>query len=164
MCRSTMKTVGYLDKRLYRIKIVEESGELIKITFNEEQLMIDEILNSTPLIEKTIRQLKEYFAGERREFSLPMRMNGTDFQMKVWDGLRQIPYGRKVSYKELAELIGHPRAYRAVGTANHYNQLPIIIPCHRVIKSSGQLGGYSGGEFIKESLLYLEKRVLNSEQ
>lgn len=106
------------------------------------------------------RQLEEYFAGERREFELPLASQGTDFQHRVWDELRRIPFGQTISYGELAERIGKPSASRAVGQANGKNRLPIVVPCHRVISHDGTLGGYGGGLPTKQALLDLERRAL----
>ena len=103
------------------------------------------------------KQLKEYFCGKRRAFDLPIEPNGTEFQLKVWNALCQIPYGETRSYKEIAELIGSPKASRAVGGANNKNPIMIIIPCHRVIVADGSLIGYAGGIDTKEKLLELEK-------
>ena len=111
-------------------------------------------------LEKTIRQLRSYFAGEREEFDLPLAPEGTPFQREVWRRLCEIPYGETISYGELARRIGNPRASRAVGLANGSNPIPIVIPCHRVIGSNGKLTGYGGGLPIKEKLLALEKRQL----
>ena len=102
------------------------------------------------------KQLTEYFDGKRRDFDLPLRPNGTEFQLAVLDALRQIPYGTTVSYRDIAERVGRPKAVRAVGAANGRNPIPIIIPCHRVIGSSGDLTGFGGGLPTKEALLRLE--------
>lgn len=101
-------------------------------------------------------QLEEYFKRERKKFNLPLDISGTDFQMKVWDELAKIPYGKTISYKQLAKALGSLKLVRAVGRANGANPVPIVIPCHRVINSNGNLGGYSGGAGIKEKLLELE--------
>jgi methylated-DNA-[protein]-cysteine S-methyltransferase len=104
-----------------------------------------------------VSQLGEYFGGERRRFDLPLAPEGTPFQLRVWDALREIPYGETISYGELASRIGQRSASRAVGLANGSNPLPIVIPCHRVIGSNGKLTGYGGGVAIKERLLALER-------
>lgn len=106
---------------------------------------------------KVFRELDEYFEGKRKTFDIPLRTHGTAFQEKVWAALRAIPYGEVRSYKEVAEAIGHPRAYRAVGMANNANPIFIIVPCHRVIGSDGSLTGYGGGLPMKKALLSLEK-------
>ena len=115
----------------------------------------DWIFNEKPLGEAR-RQLREYFAGERREFDLPLKLSGTDFQVSVLRALQEIPYGQTVSYGEIAKRIGRPRAVRAVGAANGRNPLPIVVPCHRVIGSTGDLTGFGGGLDTKEALLRLE--------
>ena len=102
------------------------------------------------------RQLDEYFAGTRRRFDFPHRLHGTPFQEKVWAALRDIPYGETRSYKDIAEAIGHPKAFRAVGMANHANPICIAVPCHRVVGSNGSLTGYAGGVEKKRFLLELE--------
>lgn len=106
---------------------------------------------------KVFRELDEYFQGKRKTFDIPLRTHGTPFQEKVWAALRAIPYGEVRSYKEVAEAIGHPKAYRAVGMANNANPIFIIVPCHRVIGSDGSLTGYGGGLPMKKALLSLEK-------
>ena len=109
------------------------------------------------LTELVFRQLDEYFAGVRKTFDFPYRLHGTPFQEKAWEALRDIPYGETRSYKDIAEAIGHPKAFRAVGMANHANPIFIAIPCHRVIGSGGSLVGYGGGLEMKKALLELEK-------
>ena len=104
-------------------------------------------------------QLRAYFDGKRKEFDLPLVLDGTPFQEKVWRALAEIPYGRTVSYGQLAKSIGSPKAVRAVGAANGRNPLPIVLPCHRVIGSDGKLHGYAGGLDIKAALLDLERGV-----
>lgn len=106
-----------------------------------------------------IAQLEEYFAGRRTEFDLPLALTGTPFQQRVWTALREIPFGETVSYGELAERIGRPTAARAVGLANGRNPVGIIVPCHRVVGSSGDLTGYGGGLDRKRHLLAFERRV-----
>ncbi len=109
-----------------------------------------------------IRELNDYFAGERREFSFPLDLRGTEFQLACWHALLEIPYGETRSYREIAEAIGHPHAYRAVGMSNNRNPVAIVVPCHRVIASSGSLCGYGGGLEIKRKLLDLERAGLHS--
>jgi methylated-DNA-[protein]-cysteine S-methyltransferase len=103
-----------------------------------------------------LRQLREYFSGRRRVFDLPLELSGTSFQCEVWETLADVPYGITVSYAELAEMVGRPRAFRAVGQANGANPIPIILPCHRVLASGGRIGGYGGGLAMKRRLLALE--------
>ena len=115
----------------------------------------DWIFNEKPLAEVR-RQLREYFAGKRRVFDLPLNLSGTEFQVSVLRALLEIPYGETVSYGEIAKRIGRPRAVRAVGAANGRNPLPVVVPCHRVIGSTGDLTGFGGGLDTKEALLRLE--------
>jgi methylated-DNA-[protein]-cysteine S-methyltransferase len=104
-----------------------------------------------------VTQLREYFAGTRRRFDLPLAPSGTPFQRRVWEALRQVPYGETVSYGELARRVGCPNGSRAVGLANGANPLSIVVPCHRVVGASGRLVGYGGGLRAKQWLLALEQ-------
>jgi methylated-DNA-[protein]-cysteine S-methyltransferase len=115
----------------------------------------DWIYNEKPFAEAR-QQLTEYFAGDRKEFDLPLSLAGTEFQLLVLEELKRIPYGETTSYGAIAKLIGRPKAVRAVGAANGRNPIPIIVPCHRVIGSSGDLTGFGGGLSTKEALLRLE--------
>ena len=112
-----------------------------------------------PVLERTRDQLAEYFAGERRDFDLPLEPAGTPFQLTVWAALREIPYARTWSYAQLAMRVGNPNASRAVGLANGRNPISIVGPCHRVIGANGSLTGYGGGLDRKRLLLDLERRV-----
>jgi methylated-DNA-[protein]-cysteine S-methyltransferase len=107
-------------------------------------------------VAQAVAQLRQYFAGRRSEFDLPLALRGTPFQLAVWRELQKVPYGQTISYGELARRIGNPKASRAVGSANGANQIPIVIPCHRVIAAGGKLGGFGGGLPVKEALLALE--------
>lgn len=104
-----------------------------------------------------LRELNEYFACERRQFSFPLDLRGTEFQLACWRALLEIPYGETRSYQDIARAIGHPQACRAVGMSNNRNPIAIVVPCHRVIASSGSLCGYGGGLDIKRKLLDLEQ-------
>jgi O-6-methylguanine DNA methyltransferase len=106
---------------------------------------------------EVLSQLKRYLKGELRHFDCPLDIEGTSFEKKVWSKLIKIPYGQTRSYKEIAGVIGHPKAFRAVGNANGRNALPLIIPCHRVIESNGGLGGFGHGLKVKEQLLKFEE-------
>lgn len=114
--------------------------------------------NEHPILERTAEELREYFAGERTTFSVPLDMRGTPFQESVWEALLGIPFGETRSYGQLARQLGSPTATRAVGAANGRNPLSIIVPCHRVVGSSGKLTGFAGGLDRKAHLLSLEKR------
>jgi methylated-DNA-[protein]-cysteine S-methyltransferase len=104
-----------------------------------------------------VEQLAEYFAGRRRTFDVPLRLDGTPFQQRVWRELVRIPYGRTITYAELARRVGNPSASRAVGNANGRNPVSIIVPCHRVIGADGRLTGYAGGGDVKRRLLEWER-------
>ncbi|MSO19318.1 MAG: methylated-DNA--[protein]-cysteine S-methyltransferase [Acidobacteria bacterium] len=118
--------------------------------------------SATRIAALAARELKEYFAGQRRNFSVPMDVEGTPFQKKVWKALNGIPYGEVISYGQIARRIGNAKASRAVGTANGANPVAIIVPCHRVIAGDGTLGGYGGGLTNKSYLLTLEQSASKS--
>lgn len=138
--------------------LVATETHLINIQFTQPQKAL---LQTTELLSMATIQLDEYFQGNRTTFSLPFKLTGTPFQLAVWKELQNIPYGKTTSYKEIAQKINKPKAYRAVGMANNKNPLPIIIPCHRVIGSNGKLIGYAGGLKLKNYLLELEKSHTN---
>lgn len=138
--------------------LVATETHLINIQFTQPQKAL---LQTTELLSMATIQLDEYFQGKRTTFSLPFKLTGTPFQLAVWKELQNIPYGQTTSYKEIAQKINKPKAYRAVGMANNKNPLPIIIPCHRVIGSNGKLIGYAGGLKLKNYLLKLEKSHTN---
>ena len=116
------------------------------------------IQHKNKVIEMAISQISEYLEGNRKHFNIPLRLEGTEFRMKVWNEMRKIPYGETITYKELARRIGSPDACRAVANACGANPFPILIPCHRVVASGGKIGGYTGGLDIKEALLGIEKQ------
>lgn len=103
-----------------------------------------------------VSELDEYFAGKRRQFTFPLDLRGTDFQIACWRALLAIPYGETRSYADIARAVGKPNAFRAVGMANNRNPIAIVVPCHRVIASNGTLCGYGGGLEVKRKLLQLE--------
>ena len=140
-----------------RIFIAESDGFVTDVAFHPIE---DAVEKETQLITRTIGMLREYFCGSRKEFDLPLRLKGTDFQKKAWNALLSIPYGQTRSYKEQAEAIGNKKACRAVGAANGKNPISIIIPCHRVIGSDKTLVGYGGGLEIKKALLDLERKYM----
>ncbi len=149
----------YLDTPIGELLLAGDDDALAIIGFPEGSMRRDPepdwIFNEKPFAEAR-RQLGEYFAGERREFDLPLRLGGTEFQVEVLEELKKIPYGQTTSYAAIAERIGRPRAVRAVGAANGRNPIPIVVPCHRVIGKSGDLTGFGGGLDTKEALLRLE--------
>ncbi len=134
------------EKSIVSIKVFDERK-------NDEGQMYD-------VIQLCIKQLDEYFAGKRAVFDIPLQFSGTAFQQKTWNALLSIPYGTTISYSDLADRVGSPRAYRAVGTANGKNQHWIVVPCHRVIAHDRTLGGYAGGLWRKQWLLDLESNNL----
>ena len=134
-----------------------EDGALTAILFGDRRKGLP---GDDPVLEQAVGELMEYFTGYRREFTVPVHMRGTVFQREVWAALCEIPYGATASYGDIARRIGRPRACRAVGMANHRNPVPIIVPCHRVIGSSGALTGYGGGLPVKSFLLAWEKEHL----
>lgn len=115
---------------------------------------------ATPYLDEAVRQLEQYFAQTRREFSLNLAPQGTDFQQTVWQQLLTVPYGHTVTYSDIANALHHPKAVRAVGAANGQNPISVIIPCHRIIGSNGKLTGYGGGLWRKEWLLRHEGQLL----
>jgi methylated-DNA-[protein]-cysteine S-methyltransferase len=111
-----------------------------------------------PVLKEAFSQLQAYFERKLQTFSLPLHMAGTPFQLKVWEVLREVPYGETCTYKDIALAIGQPGAMRAVGGANNRNPVPIVVPCHRVIGAGGKLVGYGGGLPVKIALLDLEQK------
>ena len=149
----------YLGSPVGRLLLAGDSGGLRLVGFPGERGALRPLADwrrDDRVLADAIIQLEEYFAGERREFSLPLQPIGTPFQKIVWSALRSIPYGATISYGELARRIGQPSAARAVGAANGANPLPIIVPCHRVIGADRSLTGFGGGLETKRFLLALE--------
>ena len=142
---------GY-NTKFGKIYISADEKNILEISFNKPNYRTQE----TPLIKRAFSELEEYFNGQRKTFNLPLKLEGTEFQKKVWQELIKIPYGKTISYKELAKAVGNEKACRAVGMANNKNKIMIVIPCHRVIGSNGDLTGYAGGLNIKKQLLELE--------
>ena len=149
----------YLDTPIGELLLAGEADGLAMIGFPKGSMRRepepDWIFNEKPF-EEVRRQLDEYFSGARKEFDLPLQLSGTEFQVQVLQELQRIPYGETTSYGAIAKRIGRPKAMRAVGAANGRNPIPIIIPCHRVIGSSGDLTGFGGGLDTKAALLRLE--------
>lgn len=142
---------------LGRIAIEERDGFIVRLSLPGEDTM-EEWGGGSPLLEAAFAQLGEYLEGRRQGFELPLAPQGTCFMQSVWAELRKIPYGRTVSYRDIAVSLGNSRAVRAVGMANHRNPIAIVIPCHRVIGADGSLVGYAGGLEMKRRLLDLEQR------
>lgn len=144
-----------------KITVLVSSKGIKKIFLNpkkqsEEISAATKLRSTDPYLFGVINQLNEYFDGTRKKFNVPLDVEGTEFQKRVWKELQKIPYGKTISYKTLSEKLGDVKAVRAVGKANGQNPIAIIIPCHRVIGADGKLTGYAGGLDIKEKLLHLE--------
>jgi methylated-DNA-[protein]-cysteine S-methyltransferase len=152
----------FLESPIGPLLIAGDQVGLRRIHFPREQRAVKPergwIEAQSGAVAEAVTQLREYFAGRRTEFDLPLALQGTPFRLAVWREMRKIPYGQTISYGELARRVGNPKASRAVGSANGVNQIPIVIPCHRVIAAGGKLGGFGGGLPIKEALLALENR------
>jgi methylated-DNA-[protein]-cysteine S-methyltransferase len=139
------------------LEVVGIREGLLTITFVEDEFEADR--NLPACMTECLRQLDEYFKGKRQTFSVPLLLDGTEFQKAVWRQLEKIPFGQTASYGDVARAIGNPRAFRAVGNANNKNNIPIIIPCHRVIGSDGKMVGFGSGIWRKEWLLNHEKSL-----
>lgn len=151
-----MPTVFY-ESEIGRIGITENDGKITNVYITDDRLPEGMQLCETPLLKEALKQLESYFSGELKEFTLPLEPCGTTFMKQVWAALCEIPYGKTVSYGDVAGKVGKPKAARAVGLANNRNPIPIFIPCHRVIGADGSLTGYRGGLEVKKKLLDLEK-------
>lgn len=143
-----------LETPVGKLYLMAEEDALVGIDF---MLTEDGEEKETEVLLEAKKQLTAYFEGKRKCFSLPLRLRGTPFQLRVWKALLTIPYGETRSYADIAHLIGQPKAVRAVGGANNRNPLMIVVPCHRVIGKTGQLVGYAGGLAVKAHLLDLER-------
>lgn len=148
----------YYNSPIGLIKITGNENGIRSVDFVDEQTFPEGLHSqkdsqSHPILDECVLQLDEYFKSERKEFTVKLNLEGTEFQKKVWNELMKIPFGRTISYMELAKSVGDIKAIRAVGAANGKNKIAIIIPCHRVIGSDGKLTGYAGGLWRKEWLL-----------
>ena len=148
------KIFFYENTPVGKLCIGERDGAITRVTW--QQLPKEWVLEETELIKKCKQELDEFFEGKRKTFDLPLAPEGTAFQKKVWDALREIPYGETRTYKDIAIAVDSPKGFRAVGMANNKNPIAILIPCHRVIGAGGSLTGYAGGLDIKRKLLELE--------
>lgn len=136
--------------------ITETNNELIEIGVLKGNEKMDSTYKTSSLLEEARTQMMQYFNGTRKAFNLPLKFVGTDFQKRIWNELLRIPYGKTISYKQLAERVNSPNAVRAVGNANNKNNFLIVVPCHRVIGSNGKLVGYAEGLDVKKFLLDFE--------
>lgn len=151
-----MKRCCKIHTMIGKLTLVADEESVKEIRFGWE-IKGGEKEENHPLLQWTRRELEEYFQGKRKEFSVPLKPDGTEFQKKVWKALTEIPYGETRTYGEVAAAVGNDKASRAVGMANHCNPIPVIIPCHRVIGKNGKLTGYAGGLEKKTALLDLER-------
>lgn len=152
-----MDKLFFYDTELGRLGIRDNSQNITNLYFESENISRDDvIIEESDLTKLAYTQIREYLDGQRKVFDLPLHPNGTEFQIKVWKALTEIPYGETRSYKDIAISIGNEKACRAVGMSNNKNPIPIIIPCHRVIGANKKLVGYAGGLDLKERLLDLE--------
>ena len=152
-----MKIIKIIKTKLGEMTAVEEDGYIKKLCFGN--VPHDGIYSESEVLDELEKQLNEYFSGTRKEFSLPLMPDGTDFQKKVWKELEKIKYGQTKTYEDIASALGNKKAARAVGGANNKNPIAIIIPCHRVIGKNGNLVGYAGGLDIKRKLLEIENNM-----
>ena len=151
-----------MESPIGKLKLVASDKGLVAVLWENDRpsrVRLEELVeeNRHPVLVETERQLGEYFAGKRKTFSVVLDVRGTPFQKDVWSALRAIPFGETRSYAQVAKQLGNPRATRAVGAANGRNPVSIIVPCHRVIGSTGKLTGFAGGLDTKAYLLNLEK-------
>ena len=149
---------AYYESEIGTLGIVGSRQGILSLNFVQGKKPF--VKDCHPCLQACLSQLDGYFQGRRKSFSLPLLVQGTPFQERVWKALLDIPYGEVQSYGDIAKKIGHKNAFRAVGNANHRNRIAIIIPCHRVIGSDGSLTGYAGGIWRKEWLLEHERRHL----
>lgn len=158
--RKTMLYTATTRTPLGAVLLVSNGKALTGVFTGKDKVPLGAVLmrrGNNPVLKEAKIQLKEFFAGKRKRFTVPLDLTGTPFQKKVWKALTTIPYGKTVSYRQLARMVGKPRAARAVGNANRENPVCIIVPCHRVIATGGSIGGYAGGLARKRWLLAHEK-------
>ncbi len=159
---SSAKIYGLYDTSIGLLSLSSEKGALTEVLFGNA-LPAQAIDEKSPVTDRAVEELEEYFAGKRKVFSVPIALKGTPFQKRVWQALLDIAYGQRCSYKDIALKIGSPLAYRAVGMANHNNPISIIVPCHRVVGTNGSLTGYGGGLPLKAMLLNLEQQHVSQQ-
>lgn len=152
-----MKNIFVYETEIGELAIADNGKAITELYFKNKIDVEGKNIEETELIKKAFNEFKEYLSGDRKNFDIPLEPEGTEFQLKVWEALKSIPYGETCSYKDIAKKVGSSKAYRAVGLANNKNPISIFIPCHRVIGSNGKLVGYGGGLDVKEFLLKLEK-------
>ena len=151
-----LKKIAYLQTDFGELAVAELDGAISDVFLTSRTLLSNVVEKETPLLKKAKRQIREYLAGKRRAFDLPLCLNGSEFQQTVLAAVVKIPYGETRSYKQIAEDIGHPRAGRAVGTANRHCRLSILVPCHRVIRSNGSMAEFGEENSLRDYLLEME--------
>jgi len=144
--------ISYVESPIGMIEIKTDEQNILSVEFKDSN-KVETSFSENEISRNGKQQLSDYFASERKEFNLPLQLSGTDFQNKVWTELQVIPYGKTISYLQLAKNLGDPKCIRAAGTANGKNPFAIVVPCHRVIGSNGDLIGYAGGLWRKQWLL-----------
>lgn len=154
-----MKNLIIYDSTIGRISIADNGRAITDVFFGRIQSLQTRFKDKeTTLNLQALEEIQEFLAGTRKSFSVPLALKGTPFQVSVWEALQNIPYGETRSYRDIAEEIGNPNSYRAVGLANNKNPVSIIIPCHRVIGANGDMIGYGGGLNKKKRLLDIEAK------
>jgi len=156
-----LKKIAFLKTDFGEFGLAEFDGLITDVFLTSHTLLSNVVEKETPLLKKAKRQVREYLAGKRRTFDLPLALNGSDFQRTVLAAVLKIPYGETRSYKQIAEDIGHPRAARAVGTANRHCRISIIVPCHRVIRSNGSRAAFGEENQLRDHLLELESEQVD---
>ncbi len=158
-----MKNYVTYDSPIGKLVLIGEDDALVGLHFKSK---ISQKLSQklTPILQKTKKQLDEYFCGKRKNFDLKLNISGTDFQLNAWKHLQKIPFGKTISYAQQALSVGSEKAFRAVGSANGKNPIAIVVPCHRVIRADGTAGGYAGGINIKNFLIDHESKNLISKK
>lgn len=141
------------------LRLIENGSAITNIKMSVE-CPDEPFRHSTPLLKEACAQLEAYFARRLTQFDLPLAPQGTPYEQKVWEAIRQIPYGTTASYGQIAGRIGNPQGARSIGRAAHCNPILIVIPCHRILGADGSLTGYAGGLAMKEALLHLEQQSL----
>lgn len=146
---------GYYESEIGIIEIMGTEDKILAVEFVDR---IEKPSESVPVVKECLNQIDQYFRGQRKVFSIPLQLQGTNFQKRVWEELMKIPFGATASYKDIAVAVGRDKAVRAVGNTNRLNRISIIIPCHRVIGIDGSLTGYGGGLWRKGWLLKHEQK------
>ena len=163
-----MRNTIFMDSPIGRLQLAEQDGKLTHLLFTWrntlEDLGLEAEEKETKVLKQAKKELEEYFAGKRKTFDVPLCPEGTEFQKKCWEGLRAIPYGETRTYKDIATFAGNPKAVRAAGGANNRNPISIIVPCHRVVGSTGSLTGFGGGLEAKAYLLNLEQKGIGGDK